>query len=179
LRKLLTPWRWPLSIAAALLLALLLAVGAARFYPAGDLSRHTRPGPAPRPLVVLGDVVIVDDAPLSEENEEEEEPPEPEPTLLHDLWRAYIVDLSGDETSRPRLPEMSPLLSTTYDLSIIAGRDTSTVSRLLWSARLMNAERGVWLREGLRGDRARKAGDFQSRKSLIFNEEWLGSADVR
>lgn len=177
MRELLTPWRWPLCMAAALLLALLLAVVAARFYPAGDLSRHTRPGPAPQPLVVLGEVVIVDGDP--DEADRDEEPPEPEPTLLRDLWRAYIVDLSGDETARAAEPEGPPLLSTTYDLSFIAMRDTSTTSRLLWSARLMNAERGVWLCEGLRGDHTRKAGDFQSRKSLIFNEAWLEKADVR
>jgi hypothetical protein len=179
LRELLTPWRWPLCLAAAGLLALLLAMAAARFYPAGDLSHLASPYPAPRPLILLGEVEIVDDGSLPAEPEPEREAPPPEPTLLRDLWHAYIMDLSAEATSRAAARELPPLLSTKYDLSFIAMRDTSTVSRLLWSARLQNAYREGWLREGLLGGYARKAGDFRSRKKLIFNESWLEDADVR
>ena len=181
MRRLLTPWRWPLSTAAALLLLLLLAAGAARFYPAGDLSRLMHTLPDIHPLVVMGEVTVVPDSEPEPEPETEDKPetPEPEPTLVNELWYNYIVTLADDETAgAPRLA-LPPLLSGTPDLSFFVMPDTSAASRLLWSASLQNALRGDWLREGRIGDYQRKAGDFQSRKKSIFNENWLESADLR
>ncbi len=181
MRKLRTPWRWPLSVAGALLLLLLLAAGAARYYPRGDLSHLTSHALLVRPLVVIGEVnVVPDPEPVIEElDEEDEPPPEPEPSLIQGLWRDYIVVLNEDVVAvRPRL-ELPPSLTLTPDISFFARVDTSQASRLLWSAQLQNGLRGSWLAEGRRRDHGRKAGDFHSRKALIFNEDWLGSADLR
>ncbi len=179
MRKLLTPWRWPLSTAAALLLLLLLAAGAARYYPAGDLSRLYPSTPRAYPLVLMGEVVVIPDAELDPAPEDSPETPEPDPTLIREIWRNYIITLTDDETTgRPRI-ELPPLLSSTADLSFFVVADTSAAARLLWSASLQNALRGDRLREGLFGDYRRKAGDFQSRKKSIFNESWLEDADLR
>jgi len=179
LRKLLTPWRWLFCAAAALVLLFLLAAGAARFYPIGDLSRLMRTGSASQPLVVMGEVEVFDPAEPLAEPERDLPAPAPEPTLLRDLWRKYIVDLT-DGTTRPAPAEkLPPLLPPATDYSFLAMPDTSLASRLLWSASLLNTMRGSWLQEGMFGEHARKASDFQSRKKLIFNEDWLDDAALR
>lgn len=57
--------------------------------------------------------------------------------------------------------------------------DTSRAARLLWSMSLQNARRENWLLEGQRLEYGRKSSDFQSRKALIFNGNWLDGADLR
>jgi len=181
LRRLLTPWRWPLSLAAALLVLILLAAGAARFYPAGDLSRLVQSVPDALPLIIMGEVIVVPDPEPEPDEKEEADPPEsdPEPTLVRELWRNYIVTLTDDDIAGASRLELPPLLSSMTDISFFVMPDTSAAGRLLWSASLQNALRGDWLRDGMLGDYQRKAGDFQSRKKSIFNESWLESADLR
>lgn len=180
MHELRTPWRWPLSLATALLVLALLAIGAARYYPAGDLSRFTPPSQATRPLVVLGDVTVVGDPEPVPEPEPDEEPlPEPEPELFRGLWSDYIVTLT--EESLAASPSACPprALSSTFDFTFIARPDTSAFSRLLWSADMQNTLRSDMLRQGLLMGYGRKSKDFQSRKALIFNEDWLDKADLR
>ncbi len=181
MRRLLTPWRWPLSLATALLVLLLLATGAARFYPAGDLSRLVHSVPDALPLIIMGEVIVIPDAEPEPDVDEETEPPEPEPepTLVRELWRNYIVTLTDDDTDGAARLELSPLLSDMADISFFVMPDTSAAARLLWSVSLQNALRGDWLREGMLGDYRCEAGDFQSRKKSIFNESWLEDADLR
>jgi len=179
LRKLLTPWRWPLSAAAALVLLILLSAGAARFYPRGDLSRYESSDEASRPLVLMGEVVILDDATPPPEPERETPAPEPAPTLLADLWRNYIVNLA-DAARRPApVPDLPPLLPPATDFSFLAVPDTSRSWRLFRLTTGINDMRDPWLRQGRIGDHALKAGEFYSRKNLIFNEDWLSSAGLR
>jgi len=179
LRKLLTPWRWPLSAAAALLLLFLLAAGAARLYPTGDLSRLMHPAASLQPLIVMGEVEIVDEAMPDAAAELERPAPDPAPTLLRDLWHIHIVDLADGSTRPAPAAPSPPLLPPAVDYSFLALPDTSLASRLLWSASLLNTMREPWLREGMSGKHAREASEFESRKKLIFNEEWLGDAALR
>jgi hypothetical protein len=177
MRKLQHTWRWPLSLAAGLLLLILLAEGAARFYPSGEL-----PEAAPRryPTLFLLPVPEIETAPAEERPEPRRRPrPETPPSLVRDLWRSLTAERAAALLVLPD-SATGPSLFLSSRVDALLACDDTTRAHLREAARL--------LREGLYADfrswggfleHMQKAQSYQARKSSIFNEDWLSEDALR
>lgn len=176
MRKLQHTWRWPLSLAAGLVLLLVLAEGAARFYPAGVLARQEPPATRILRLLPVPEIEMPTASEPAPPPRARREPP---PTLVRDLWRSLIAERAGGLVAVPdSLPAPRFEFSLRYDALLAAG-DTSD-AHLAEAARLLRE--GVYAdyrRWGAFLDHLHRAQSYQARKSSIFNEDWLSQDALR
>jgi hypothetical protein len=177
MRKLQHTWRWPLSLAAGLVLLLVLAEGAARFYPAGVLAPQAPHGTRILHLLPVPEIEVPatprPDAPPRRE------PPEPTPTLVRDLWRSLIAERADGFLVVPdSLPAPRFEFSLRYDALLAAG-DTSGAHLVEASRLLREGVYADYRRWGAFLDHLHRAQSYQARKSSIFNEDWLSQDALR
>lgn len=186
MRRLLHPWRWPLSIGAAVILLLLLAAGAARYYPTGELSPDHELDDDVLWLLVMPAVDVVPDVAAEpdpeDENDEEEPPPEPELDAFKNLWDGWIAGRALEVWDGPAPADSIVVIELprlAWDELLQAGADTTSAgilarSQLMWEQR--TAVMKAW---GLMDFYDKRAARFQASKKSVFNEGWLEAEHLR
>lgn len=182
MRDLTPAWRWLPATTLALILLLLLAAGAARLYPRGDLGPPPDPFRHARPLQVLPDVAVIPAAPAPAEDTVPPPAPPPPPTdAFRDLWSGWIAERAleivpdDDVAPPPSPPDLPPL---DWRRLAAAEPDTTVLGLLARTMLLRHAvweDHKIWAVMDMYG---RRAARYQAMKASVFNEDWLGKEDL-
>lgn len=175
MRDLTPPWRWFPATLLALLLLLLLASGAARLYPRGDLGPPPDPWRLGDPLTVLPPPLVIPEEPAVTP-EPVRRRPEPEPDIFRPLWSDWIAGrtleiVRADTTAAPPRPFELPAL----DWRALARSEPDTTALGLL-ARTMLLRNGLWEDHkiwAIMDMYGRRAARYQAMKASVFNQDWL------
>jgi len=183
MRDLTPAWRWWPVTALALILLLLLAAGAARFYPRGDLGPTADPWLHARPLLVLPDVAVLVETPAEPEDEKAPPPPAPPPPAdaFRDLWNGWIAERALEivPDDAPVAPAPDFVLPSLDWRELAVVQPDTTVLGLL--ARTMLLRDGLWEDHkiwAIMDMYGRRAARYQALKASVFNENWLEKEDL-
>lgn len=175
MREITPSWRWIPATVAALILSILLATIAARFYPPGDLDMLITESPYGRPLQIMPEFEILTDA-QPDPTPDDPAPPEPEPRpeIFGELWSEWIAGRTLKITCEPQ-PRVLPQMVPDLDWSALAATEPDT-SQLGLLARTMMLRNELWEDHKLwavMGLHAKRAARYQAMKASVFNEDWL------
>ena len=181
MRDLTPSWRWIPFTAAALILLLLLASGAARFYPAGKLTADIPATLHALPLPVISEIEILTEATPEPEADDLPPPePEPQPELFRSLWGEWVAGQALDITTEVR-PVPVPLVIHDLSWEDLARSlpDTTQAGQLVRSMLLQNQKWDDNKFMAIMGAYAKQAAHYQAMKASVFNENWLEKEDLR
>lgn len=183
MKSLRTPWRWPLSILAAFILLLLLATGAARYYPVGDLLPRRDDRFDSRVLVVMPALdVMTEVIEMDEPDPKDDQPPSPEPDAFRSLWGEWIAGRALEVWDGPHPSDEVVVLEVplpSWEQLFRAPADTTDAgvlarSGLLWEQRWQDLKPWATM-----GHAMMKAERYQAMKKSVFNEDWLSSEHLK
>ncbi len=181
MRDLTPSWRWIPFTAVALVLLLLLASGAARFYPAGKLTNDIPKTLHALPLLVMPEIEVLTEASPDPDPDDPPPPkPEPQPELFRALWGEWVAGQALDITTETRPIEVPLLIhDLNWESLALSLRDTTQAGRLARSMLLQNQKWDDNRFMAIMGAYAKQAAHYQAMKASVFNENWLEKEDLR